>query len=66
MLAGRCPRRCRGGVGKPLARCWNRACGLLRVRLRRACLRAGEDDRILAFGSFLTVAAALQVLGRSA
>jgi dihydrofolate synthase/folylpolyglutamate synthase len=27
---------------------------------------AGEDDRILAFGSFLTVAAALQVLGRSA
>jgi dihydrofolate synthase/folylpolyglutamate synthase len=25
---------------------------------------AGEDDRILAFGSFLTVAAALQVLGR--
>jgi len=27
---------------------------------------AGEDDRILAFGSFLTVAAALQALGRSA
>jgi dihydrofolate synthase/folylpolyglutamate synthase len=27
---------------------------------------AGEDDRILAFGSFLTVAAALHVLGRSA
>jgi dihydrofolate synthase/folylpolyglutamate synthase len=27
---------------------------------------AGEDDRILAFGSFLTVAAALQLLGRSA
>jgi dihydrofolate synthase / folylpolyglutamate synthase len=27
---------------------------------------AGEDDRILAFGSFLTVAAALRVLGRSA
>ncbi len=27
---------------------------------------AGEDDRILAFGSFLTVAAALQSLGRSA
>ena len=27
---------------------------------------AGEDDRILAFGSFLTVAAALQELGRSA
>jgi len=26
---------------------------------------AGEDDRILAFGSFLTVAAALQMLGRS-
>ena len=26
---------------------------------------AGEDDRILAFGSFLTVAAALQALGRS-
>ncbi|MCX7167508.1 MAG: bifunctional tetrahydrofolate synthase/dihydrofolate synthase [Rhodocyclales bacterium] len=26
----------------------------------------GEDDRILAFGSFLTVAAALQALGRSA
>ena len=25
---------------------------------------AGEDDRILAFGSFLTVAAALQTLGR--
>lgn len=28
--------------------------------------RAGEDDRILAFGSFLTVAEALQVLGRPA
>jgi dihydrofolate synthase/folylpolyglutamate synthase len=27
---------------------------------------AGEDDRILAFGSFLTVAAALHALGRSA
>ena len=27
---------------------------------------AGEDDRILAFGSFLTVASALQELGRSA
>ena len=27
---------------------------------------AGEDDRILAFGSFLTVAAALQALGRTA
>ena len=27
---------------------------------------AGEDDRILAFGSFLTVAATLQTLGRSA
>ncbi|MCF8197153.1 MAG: bifunctional tetrahydrofolate synthase/dihydrofolate synthase [Sulfuritalea sp.] len=27
---------------------------------------ANEDDRILAFGSFLTVAAALQMLGRSA
>jgi dihydrofolate synthase/folylpolyglutamate synthase len=27
---------------------------------------AGEDDRILAFGSFLTVAAAMQALGRSA
>ncbi len=27
--------------------------------------RAGEDDRILAFGSFLTVAAALQELGRT-
>ena len=27
---------------------------------------AGEDDRILAFGSFLTVAAALQTLGRPA
>jgi dihydrofolate synthase/folylpolyglutamate synthase len=27
---------------------------------------AGEDDRILVFGSFLTVAAALQALGRSA
>ena len=27
---------------------------------------AGEDDRILAFGSFLTVAAALQMLGRPA
>ncbi|MDP2135195.1 MAG: bifunctional tetrahydrofolate synthase/dihydrofolate synthase [Sulfuritalea sp.] len=26
---------------------------------------AGEDDRILAFGSFLTVAAALQMLGRT-
>lgn len=33
-----------------------------------ACARekAGEDDRILAFGSFLTVAAALQAQGRSA
>lgn len=28
--------------------------------------KAGEDDRILAFGSFLTVAAALQAHGRSA
>lgn len=28
--------------------------------------KAGEDDRILAFGSFLTVAAALQAQGRSA
>ncbi len=28
--------------------------------------KAGEDDRILAFGSFLTVAAALQAYGRSA
>jgi dihydrofolate synthase/folylpolyglutamate synthase len=27
---------------------------------------AGQDDRILAFGSFLTVAAALQLLGRTA
>jgi dihydrofolate synthase/folylpolyglutamate synthase len=27
---------------------------------------AGEDDRILAFGSFLTVAAAMQLLGRPA
>jgi dihydrofolate synthase/folylpolyglutamate synthase len=27
---------------------------------------AGEDDRILAFGSFLTVAAAMQTLGRPA
>jgi dihydrofolate synthase/folylpolyglutamate synthase len=26
--------------------------------------KAGEDDRILAFGSFLTVAAALQAHGR--
>jgi dihydrofolate synthase/folylpolyglutamate synthase len=25
---------------------------------------AGEDDRILVFGSFLTVAAAMRVLGR--
>jgi dihydrofolate synthase/folylpolyglutamate synthase len=28
--------------------------------------KAGQDDRILAFGSFLTVAAALQLLGRTA
>ncbi|MDA8258172.1 MAG: bifunctional tetrahydrofolate synthase/dihydrofolate synthase [Betaproteobacteria bacterium] len=34
--------------------------------LRQAQENAGEDDRILAFGSFLTVAAALQMLGRSA
>jgi dihydrofolate synthase/folylpolyglutamate synthase len=34
--------------------------------LTHAQENAGEDDRILAFGSFLTVAAALQVLGRSA
>jgi dihydrofolate synthase / folylpolyglutamate synthase len=34
--------------------------------LARAQEMAGEDDRILAFGSFLTVAAALQAYGRSA
>ncbi|MCM2290523.1 MAG: bifunctional tetrahydrofolate synthase/dihydrofolate synthase [Sulfuritalea sp.] len=34
--------------------------------LTQAQENAGEDDRILAFGSFLTVAAALQMLGRSA
>ena len=34
--------------------------------LADALERAGEDDRILAFGSFLTVAEALQVLGRPA
>jgi dihydrofolate synthase/folylpolyglutamate synthase len=33
--------------------------------LSRAQENAGEDDRILAFGSFLTVAAALQLLGRT-
>jgi dihydrofolate synthase/folylpolyglutamate synthase len=43
-------------------------CGLLRFARGGARLRAGErgeDDRILAFGSFLTVAAALQALGRT-
>ena len=34
--------------------------------LSHAQENAGEDDRILAFGSFLTVAAALQALGRTA
>jgi dihydrofolate synthase/folylpolyglutamate synthase len=34
--------------------------------LRCAQENAGEDDRILAFGSFLTVAAAMQTLGRPA
>ena len=37
-----------------------------REALAYAQENAGEDDRILAFGSFLTVAAALQELGRSA
>jgi dihydrofolate synthase/folylpolyglutamate synthase len=37
-----------------------------REALAYAQENAGEDDRILAFGSFLTVAAALQMLGRSA
>ena len=34
--------------------------------LARALENAGEDDRILVFGSFLTVAAAMQMLGRPA
>ena len=34
--------------------------------LARAQENAGQDDRILAFGSFLTVAAALRLLGRTA
>jgi dihydrofolate synthase/folylpolyglutamate synthase len=38
----------------------------VREALAYAQENAGEDDRILAFGSFLTVAAALQMLGRSA
>lgn len=40
--------------------------GSAREALVYAQENAGEDDRILAFGSFLTVAAALQLLGRSA
>jgi dihydrofolate synthase/folylpolyglutamate synthase len=38
----------------------------VREALSYAQENAGEDDRIVAFGSFLTVAAALQELGRSA